>query len=332
MPEEHRPRRPSSAEPPGDGRGRSRRAGAPGCLMVVAACVLFGLSGTASRVLIDHGTSALTVTQFRMSAGFLSLFLVLCLTRRDLLRLPWRRLPGVVLSGLALAAVIYCYSMAIARLPLAVALVLQYSAAAWLTGADAVRQRRRPAASVLVALSLTLGGVVLMVGIGGAQLSRLDPVGLLFGLATAGAYMLYLVCGRGIGDAVPAATSTLYGSLVAALVWCCVQPPGRIESGAWEPRTLVVLVLIGVLGMAAPFALVLSAVRSLGPARVSMLGTFEIVATGAIAYVWLGQALTLRQCFGGLLVVTGVAVCGRRSPDGEPGEDPRRPRPGAPSA
>lgn len=303
----------------GEGRvGAPGAKGASGCLMVVAACTLFGLSGTASRVLIDHGISALTVTQFRMSAGFLSLFGVLALTRRDLLRLPWRRLPRVVGFGLALAALIYCYSMAIARLPLAVALVLQYSAAVWLTAADAVRQRRRPAVSVLVALPLTLGGVVLMVGIGGASLGRLDAVGLVFGLATAAAYILYLVCGRGIGDAVPTATSTMYGSLVAALAWTCVQPPWRIEGGAWAPGALVPLVLIGVLGMAAPFALVLTAVRSLGPTRVSMLGTFEIVATSVIAYAWLGQALTLLQCFGGLLVVTGVVVCGRRVPDEVP--------------
>ncbi|POX50044.1 DMT family transporter [Streptomyces sp. Ru72] len=285
--------------------------------MVVTACVLFGLSGTASRELIDQGISALTVTEFRMLFGFASLFAGLCVARRDLLRLPWPRLPRVTAFGLALAAVIYCYSMAIARLPLAVALVLQYSAAAWLTAADAVRQRRRPPASILVALPLTLGGVLLMVGIGGAQLSHLDPIGLVFGLATAAAYILYLVCGRGIGSAVPAGTSTLYGALVAAVAWFCVQPPWRIETSAWEPRMLVPLALIGVLGMAAPFALVLTAVRALGPTRVSMLGTFEIVATSVIAYVWLGQALTFLQCFGGLLVITGVAVCGRRSPDGD---------------
>ncbi|MFJ8543006.1 EamA family transporter [Streptomyces sp. NPDC093586] len=293
--------------------------------MVVTACVLFGLSGTASRELIDRGISALTVTEFRMLFGFLSLFAGLCVARRDLLRLPWRSLPRVTVFGLALAAVIYCYSMAIARLPLAVALVLQYSAAAWLTAADAVRQRGRPATSILVALPLTLGGVVLMAGTGGARLGHLDPLGLVFGLATAASYLLYLVCGRGIGSAVPAATSTLYGALVAALAWCCVQPPWRIESGAWEPRTLVPLTLIGVLGMAAPFALVLSAVRVLGPTRVSMLGTFEIVATSVVAYLWLGQALTLPQCLGALLVITGVTVCGRHSPDGAA----RRPRRGA---
>ncbi|MBC2865173.1 EamA family transporter [Streptomyces mexicanus] len=286
--------------------------------MVLTACVLFGLSGTVSRELIDHGTGAVTVTQFRMLFGFVSLCAGLCLTRRDLLRLPWRRLPRIAAFGLALAAVVYCYSMAIARLPLAVALVLQYSSAVWLTAADAVRQRGRPAASILVALPLTLGGVVLMVGLGGARLGRLDPVGLLFGLATAAAYILYLVCGRGIGGAVPAGTATLYGSLVAAVAWCCVQPPWRIESSAWEPRTLLPLMLIGVLGMAAPFALVLAAVRALGPTRVSMLSTFEIVATSVIAYVWLGQALTFSQCLGGLLVITGVAVCGRQAPPGDP--------------
>jgi drug/metabolite transporter (DMT)-like permease len=315
---------PSDAQP----RRHPRRSGASGCLMVVTACVLFGLSGTASRQVIDRGVSAVTVTEFRMLFGFLSLFAGLCVARRDLLRLPWRSLPRVAVFGLALAALIYCYSMAIARLPLAVALVLQYSAAAWLTAADAVRRRGRPPTGVLVALPLTLGGVVLMVGVGGAQLGHLDPLGLVFGLATAASYILYLVCGRSLGSTVPAGTSTLYGSLVAALAWCCVQPPWRIGSSAWEPRALVPLVLIGVLGMAAPFALVLSAVRVLGPTRVSMLGTFEIVATSIVAYLWLGQALTLPQCCGALLVIAGVAVCGRRSPDGEPAEPSAPPRPG----
>lgn len=288
----------------------------------MTACVLFGLAGTTSRILIDHGISALTVTEFRMFFGFLSLFTVLGTTRRHLLHVSRQWLPRVAALGLSLALVIYCYSMAIARLPLAVALVLQFSSAAWLAAADAVRQRQRPPSNILVALPLTLGGVILMVGVGGAQLSHLDLTGLVFGLATAAAYILYLVCGRRIGAAVPAGTSTMYGSLVAAAAWSCVQPPWRIENTAWEPRTLVPLVLVGVLGMAAPFALVLTAVRRLGPTRVSMLGTFEIVATSVIAYVWIGQALTPAQCFGGVLVITGVTVCGRGSRDAKaPADD-----------
>jgi hypothetical protein len=46
--------------------------------------------------------------------------------------------------------------------------------------------------------------------------------------------------------------------------------------------------------MAIPFALVLAALRRTGPARVGMLSTFEIVATSAIAYLWIGQTLTLQ--------------------------------------
>jgi hypothetical protein len=61
--------------------------------------------------------------------------------------------------------------------------------------------------------------------------------------------------------------------------------------------------------MAIPFALVLAALRRTGPARVGMLSTFEIVATSAIAYLWIGQTLTLQQCVGCLLVVVGVGVC-----------------------
>ncbi|MGW6982607.1 EamA family transporter [Streptomyces sp. NPDC054932] len=283
--------------------------GAPGYLMVLTACTLFGLVGTESRVLIDHGITEITLTQFRMFFGFLSMGVALAVFRRDLLRVGRREVPGLIGFGLSLALVIYCYSMAIARLPLAVALVLQFSAAAWLTLADAVRRRRRPPLNVPVALALTLGGVVLMVGVSGSELGALDSVGLLFGLATTASYIVYLHCGRQVGKTVPAATSTTYGALVAAVAWTFVQPPWQIASAAWQPSNLVPLVLIGVIGMAIPFALILAALRRTGPERVGMLSTFEIVATSAIAYVWLGQTLSPQQCAGCLLVVVGVAVC-----------------------
>lgn len=290
---------------------------APGQLMVIVACALFGLTGAVSRILIDDGVTEITLTQFRMFFGFVALFVVLLAFRRDLLRVPRAHIPSLVGFGVSLALVIYFYFMAIARLPLAVALVLQFSAAAWMAVGESLWRRRRPPMNIPATLVLTLGGVVLMVGFRGANLGELDSLGVLYGFATTASYIVYLQCGKRVGKSVAAPSSTTYGALVAAAFWCVVQPPWAIDPRVWQPDLLIPLVGIGVVGMALPFALVLAALRRIGPTQVGMLSTFEVVAASAIAFVWIGQSLTPWQLAGCLSVVCGVVVCGYYSRTGK---------------
>lgn len=277
--------------------------------MVATASLLFGFNGNLSRLLFDDGVTPVTLVEFRMLIGGACLLGLLLVGRRGELKLQRRHWGWVVALGLSLAMVTYTYFVAISRLPLAVALVIQFTATAWMALGGAIVYRRLPSVYVLVALGLTFGGVVLLTGIWRQSLNgRLDPIGLLYAGLSLLAFIAYLLLGRRVGRDLPSLTSSTYGALVAGAFWLIVQPPWSIPASTWTPQHFPLIVLVGIVGMAIPFSLVFASLRRIDATRVGIVSMLELVAAGIIAYFWLGQHLDLWQIAGCLSVMVGVTV------------------------
>ena len=290
------------------GERRSATYRLVGYLMVVIATLLFGFNGALSRLLFDDGVSPVTLVELRMLIGGGCLMLVLLVGRRKELKVPRRSTGWIVAFGLSLAFVTFTYFVAISRLPIAVALVIQFSASAWMVLGAVIRYRRRPSTYVLVALALTFGGILLLTGIWRLSLNGLDNIGLLFATLAILTYIAYLLLGRRVGRDVPALTSTSFGALVAGAFWLAVQPPWSIPANTWTPHHLFLIFLVGTIGMAIPFSLVLGSLRRIDATRVGIVSMLELVAAGVIAYFWLGQHLDGWQIAGCLLVAVGVTI------------------------
>lgn len=272
------------------------------------ASLLFGINGTLSRLLFDYGVSPLTLVEFRMLIGALFLLLFLFVWKRSLLRLPFKDWGWVLLFGLAIAMAVYTYSLAISRLPLAVTLVIVYSAAVWMTLAETLWHRRLPSPLVLLTVGLASGGIVLLTGIWQQRLHLLDGVGLFYALLALLTYIGYLLVGRRMGRTIPALTSTSYGALVASLFWLVVQPPWLVPATTWHPQNFLLIVFVGIFGMALPFSFTLVALRHIDANRVSIVGMLELVVGSALAYFWLNQSLSIWQIAGCVLILASVII------------------------
>ncbi|HZU70739.1 MAG TPA: EamA family transporter [Ktedonobacteraceae bacterium] len=279
-----------------------------GYLMIATAASLFGLNGNLSRLLFDDGISPITLVEFRMLIGALCLFSVLLISQRKGLKLPRHSWGWIVAFGLSLALVTYTYFVAISRLPLAIALVIQFTAPAWMVLGVAIWRRHLPSLYVLAALGLTFGGVFLLTGLWHASLNGLDPLGLVYCLFAVVAYIAYLLLGRQVGKYVPSLTATAYGALVASIFWFSVQPPWAVPHNTWSAGHLFLILLVGIIGMAIPFWLVLGSLRRIDAPRVGIASMLELVAGGIIAYFWLGQLLDVLQIVGCVLVMGGVII------------------------
>jgi len=279
-----------------------------GYLMITTASILFGFNGNVSRLLFDDGVSPVTLVEFRMIVGGVCLLAVLLVGRRGALKLPRHIWGWMVAFGLSLALVTYTYFVSISRLPLAVALVIQFSATAWMTLGTAIWYRRMPSHYMLFAFGLTFGGVILLTGIWRQNLNGLDRIGLLYANLAVVAYIAYLMLGRRVGRDLPSLTSTTYGAFVASMFWLIVQPPWSIPASTWTPKHFFLIVLVGIVGMAIPFSLILGSLRRLDATRVGIASMLELVAAGAIAYFWLGQRLDVWQITGCLCVLIGVTI------------------------
>ena len=279
-----------------------------GLLFVLTAAVLFGINGSLSRLLFDSGVTPLTLVEIRMIVGSLCLFAFLATQPRQAWRLPRRAQGWLVAFGLIIALVTYTYFVAISRVPIALVLVIQFTGPVWMATVVALWRRRLPSRHVLGALLLTLSGVVLVTGLLEHSLGSLDVIGLLFSFFALIAFIAYLVLGRRVGGHLHPIASTAYGACVAGVFWLLVQPPWSIPASTFHPHTLILIVLVGVIGMALPFALEVAGLRRLDATRAGIAAMFELPASALIAFFWLGQSLDLWQILGCALVLVGITL------------------------
>ncbi|HKV58469.1 MAG TPA: EamA family transporter [Ktedonobacteraceae bacterium] len=279
-----------------------------GYLMVAGGAILFGVNGNISTLLFNDGVTPLTLISFRMLIGGMCLVAVMLFWQRKALKAPRRHWAWIIVFGLVLAINTFSYFLAISRLPLAVALVIIFTSATWIALGEALWRRQMPSLQVLISLGLSLIGVVLLTGIWHASLNKLDTLGLFYALLGLVAYTAYLLCGRRVGRYLPSITSTGYGAIVASIFWFSIQPPWAIPAKTWSPYHLMLILLVGTIGMAVPFALVVGGLRRVDAARVGIVAMLELPASGIIAYFLLGQHLDIAQILGCLFVLAGVTT------------------------
>ena len=288
--------------------------------MVVTAALLFGINGTVSKVMLIGGMPAQELTELRSTGAFLILLLIVLATRPATLRVPFRDLPLIAAYGIAgIAATQWLYFIAIKRLPVGIALLLEFTApllvALWARFVMKEPVRRR----VWVALALSLSGLAVVAEIWGGL--RLDGIGVAAGVAAAFVLCLYFVLGEHmVGQRDPVSLTCLAFGF-ASLFWAVLRPWWRFPFsllgkdisllGNLEhvhvPMWVMAISLV-VMGTIVPFTLSIASLGHLRARQVGMVGMVEPVAATVVAYVWLAESLGPAQLIGGAVVLFGVIL------------------------
>ncbi|MGH2736379.1 MAG: EamA family transporter, partial [Actinomycetota bacterium] len=224
-------------------------------------------------------------------------------------RLTGGRAPAPVLAlGLCIALVNAAYYIAIDRLPVAVAIVLQYTAPAMVVAWTALAARRGPSREVLLALGTALAGVLLVSGVVGADVGRADALGLAAGLASGVLFASYTLVGERVVAAYGAVAGLFRAFLIASVLWLGWQATQGWPAELFEPAHLGRALYVGLAATLAPFLLYVWGIQHVRAARAAIAATLEPVLAGLVAWAWLGQALEPVQVLGGVLVMGAVVL------------------------
>ncbi|BDH57640.1 DMT family transporter [Tsukamurella sp. PLM1] len=321
----------------------------------------FAMSGPFGKPLLEAGWSPAGVVLVRVwIAALVTLIPMLVIGRARLATL--RRAPFTVLAYglLAVVAVQLAYFNAIAHMSVTVALLIEFSAPLLVLVYLWVRFGRRPSVRTTIGAVVAVAGLVAVVGAasGGAVVT---PVGLawavlsLIGLA---AYFLLAEDGTRAEDPVAgdaedgvgtvdqlalAVGGLVVGALFLTATSLAGVTPVRVSTqpvvlGAlgtvpwWVPA-----VVIGAVATGLAYVAGIVAINLVGPTLASFLGFSEVVASGAVAWLMLGEALTAVQIGGAVAIIAGIVVVkrgerpatpvGRRSaPPVAPASPPDAPR------
>ena len=167
-----------------DPHARLDRQPLRGYAMVLVAAVLFAVNGVVSKVILTTGVSSPRLAQVRSTGAFFVLAVAILLVRPRLLRVRRDELALLAVFGVGgLASVQLFYFLAIHRLAIGIALLIQYLAplivALWARYVFHELVGRR----IWVALALALAGLTLMVEVWRGLV--LDGAGVAFSLLAA---------------------------------------------------------------------------------------------------------------------------------------------------
>jgi drug/metabolite transporter (DMT)-like permease len=288
--------------------------------MAAGAATLWGINGTVSKVILASGVSSLRLTEIRCAGAFAGLAAILAIRAPERMLVRARELPFLALFGIAgLAFVQWLYFLAIHRVPIGIALLVQYLApllvALWARFVYREPVRRR----IWLALALALAGLALIVDIGTG--GAISGAGLSFALTAAACYMLYLLLAeRAVGDRGAVALlfwgfgfATLFFSLIAPWWSYPVRRAGADVSllghfsGLHLPVWLLMTFMI-CLGTIVPFFLLVSALRQLPATRVAIIAMLEPVVATVVAWAWLGETLRAPQLAGAFVVLAAIVL------------------------
>jgi inner membrane transporter RhtA len=212
----------------------------------------------------------------------------------------WRRdAPLLPLIGLgaSTAAVIVMFYLAINRLPLGVAISLQFLGPLGI----AVFGSRRP--TDLVWATLGAAGVWLLVG-SGVGAKSLDPIGIGWALGAAAGWAGYILCGRTASVALGKSTAALATSIAAILI----LPAGVWQAGSalLSPALLPMALLVALFSTAIPFTLELYAMAQMPARTFAVLMNLEPAFGVLSGLVILNERLSGAQMAGVAVVITAA--------------------------
>ena len=313
------------AEPlPGVAQAGERHP-ARGYALYLVAAALFALNGTISKSILLSGIDPARLSQFRVTAAFLILLVVVAVTRPVALRIRRDEVVILLVYGiLGIAMTQYLYFVSISRLPVGVALLIEFTApimvALWFRfGMHEAVSRR-----VWVALALAMAGLAMVGQVW--EGFTLDGIGVVAAFGAAAALALYyLLADRQVRGphARDPVSLTMWGFGAASLFWAVTQPWWSFpwaavsgdgyplgEAGAAVPLWLLSAYMI-VLGTVVPFWLVVVSLHHIRASQASVVGMTEPLLAIFIAWLALGEALTPVQVVGALVVLAGVYLAER---------------------
>ncbi len=298
-------------------------------LALASACA-FGLSGSMASALMLTGWTAGAAVTVRVTLAALVLVVpglravpVGVDGRRDWSIL--RRNAGLVVAygALAVAATQLCYFYAVERLPIGVALLVEYTAPVGVVAWMWLVHHQRPSRLTVLGAAIAVCGLPLLLNLavlwGGSDPSGrgVDAVGVAWALAAMVGAAAYFVMSADDSTGLPPITLAASGLVVGAVVLgaagllgvlpfsaSTAEVPFRGVSVPWW----VPVAALGLVTAAFAYVTGIAASRRLGSRLASFVALTEVIAAIAFAWILLGQVPLAIQLAGAAVVLVGVVV------------------------
>jgi drug/metabolite transporter (DMT)-like permease len=221
----------------------------------------------------------------------------------------------VAYGVIAVAGCQLAYFSAVDRLPVAVALLIEYTAPVAVIGWLWARHRQRPTRLTVVGAVVAGAGLMLVLDVFSA--GAVDGLGVVWALLAMAGCAFFFVVSASDEDVLPpivlAAGGLVVGAIALAaagalrLVTFSASTDDAVYRGTSVPWWLPVLAL-GVITAALAYVAGILAARGLGARMASFAALLEVLFAVVFAWLLLGQLPRSVQLIGGVFVLAGVIL------------------------
>lgn len=271
-----------------------------GFAAIALAAVLWAIAATVASSLFQTGVSPLELAMARAVIAAVGLGIVHQWQPRSKLG-NWQ----ILALGISLALVTLAYYIAIERLAVAIAVVIQYTAPALIVVWAMLKNRKAPALSVTIALVAAIAGVALIAELPAGDF-ELDGLGLLMACLSALCFASYTLLSESVVATYGAVGVMFRAFTVSSLFWVAFQFTQGVPKALLNPDHLWGVFFVGIGGTLIPFSLYCWGIERVQSERGAIVATLEPLAAAIFAWIGLGQTLSIMQIAGGMLVLIAV--------------------------
>jgi drug/metabolite transporter (DMT)-like permease len=291
-----------------------------GEVFLVIGATAFALNGIVAKMVMQNGLSEWRMLQVRTGGSFLVLLAYVLLTNYKSLAVKLKEWPLLIAYSLiGFALVQFGYFVAISRMHVSMALIIEFTAPIWIVlWIKYVRKSFVPK-DMWIAISLAFIGMLLLAQVWEGM--TLDTIGVIAAFLDAFALATFFVLSERLTPTRSTYSLTVLGFGISSALMLIIFPiwsfPFKIFNQAMNlegplkdfsaPGWTLILWIV-VLGTVIPYLCVLSGIKILSASTSSVIGMLEPVLAGIFAWIWIGESWNAIQLIGGAIVIVGIYI------------------------
>ncbi|MCT7658129.1 EamA family transporter [Mycobacterium deserti] len=290
-----------------------------GLMFAIGSAFAFGSSGPFAKSLMGAGWSPTAAVTARLALGALVLAIFASIVRPGWHREALRHAKAVIAYGaIPIAGAQLFYYNAVAHLSVGVALLLEYTAPIIVVAWVWATTRRRPSALTLTGVVIAIAGIMFVLDVFSG--AHINVAGVAWGLAAAVCAACYFVMsdrvgsdGEGLNPVTLAAGGLIVGAAAVALFGASGAMPLTFTANdavvaGWTTSWVVPVIALGVVATAVAYTTGIAGISRLRPRFASLVGLSEVMFAVVAAWILVGEAITVMQALGGIIVLLGLAL------------------------
>jgi len=298
---------------------RAARAatGSAGLALAVLSAATFSTSGTFASALHGAGWSPGTAVLARVGVAAVILTVPAVIQLRGRWSLLRRNARSVAAySLLAIAAPQLCFFNAVARIPVGIALLLEYLGVVLVVGWLWLRHGQRPRRLTVAGGTVAIAGLAMVLDLAGP--GGINPVGVMWALLGAvGLASFFVLSAGGEREPLPPIVMAWAGMCaatagLAAVAWTGLLPMAAGTEGGQllghQVSWIVPVLGLSLLGAVIAYVAGIGGARRLGAKLVSFVSLSETLFAILFAWLLLGQLPSAIQFLGGAFILAGVVM------------------------